>query len=273
MTVPHSSSTGPHGLRPAGTTSRTSTPPSWAGSPPSRRWPAPGSSRRRSTRRSSEHRHAGRRRQHRRIVALRAGIRRKGRHSVCATAPRDRVGRPGRRLIQTGEADVVLAGTENMSRSVPLREKVKAVFTKAGMSKTAKDRIGPGRDAVGRADEPVIGLKEGLTDPVCGLNMGRRRSPREGGLDQPRNAGRICAEVHLRRRRAGEAGRGDRAGPDSADFDRVATADNGIRENQTMEALAKLKPSSTGSSAPSRPETRRRSPTARRRSSSRRRSS
>ena len=57
------------------------------------------------------------------------------------------------RLIATGEADVVLAGgVENMTR-IPFlyRDGVKGVFTKAGMSKTAGQRVGALEECRGRS--------------------------------------------------------------------------------------------------------------------------
>ena len=184
-----------------------------------------------------------------RIVALRAGIpKERPAHSVsrnCASGIESVV--QAARLIQTGEADVVLAGgTENMSQ-IPFlyREKVKAVFTKAGMSKTAKDRIAALAGMPwGELMNPVIGLKEGLTDPVCGLNMGETAEvlAKEGSISRGMQDA-FALKSHL----SAQAARAKLAEeiapvPIPPDFDRVATADNGIRENQTMEALAKLKP-------------------------------
>ena len=79
------------------------------------------------------------------------------------------------RLIQTGEADVVLAGGAESMSLIPFLypEKVKAVLTAAGMARSMTDRLlaftkMPWPELL----NPVIGLKEGLTDPVCNLNMG-----------------------------------------------------------------------------------------------------
>src|SRR5262249_45313896 len=112
-----------------------------------------------------------------RVIALRAGVpKERPAHSVsrnCASGIEAVV--QAARLIQTGEADVVLAGgVENMSQ-IPFlyRDSVKQAFTNAGMAKSAGQKMGafaqlPWKDLM----SPVIGLKQGLTDPVCDLNMG-----------------------------------------------------------------------------------------------------
>jgi acetyl-CoA acyltransferase len=184
-----------------------------------------------------------------RIVALRAGVpKEKPAHSVsrnCASGIESVV--QGTRLIRTGEASVILAGgVENMSQ-IPFlyREPVKAALTEAGMAKTAGARLKAfSKLPWGQLLNPVIGLKEGLTDPVCGLNMGETAEllAKEGKLTREMQD-RFALSSHLkaaaaRARLAEEIV----AVPLPPAFDKVATADNGIRENQTMEALAKLKP-------------------------------
>lgn len=76
--------------------------------------------------------------------------------------------------IAMGEADVMLVGgTESMS-NYPLlfNEKMKGLFVNLMMAKSMGQRLGA--IAKFRPDylKPVIALQEGLTDPVCGLNMG-----------------------------------------------------------------------------------------------------
>ena len=184
-----------------------------------------------------------------RIIALRAGVpKEKPAHSVsrnCASGIESVV--EAARLIATGEADVVLAGgVENMTQ-IPFlyRDSVKGVFAKAGMAKTPGQRLGalagmPWKDLL----NPVIGLKEGLSDPVCDLGMGDTAEilAKEGHITRE-DQDRFALRSH---QRATEA----RAKlaleivpvPVPPDYDRVLTVDNGVRENQTMEALAKLKP-------------------------------
>jgi acetyl-CoA acetyltransferase family protein len=184
-----------------------------------------------------------------RVIALRAGVpKERPAHSVsrnCASGIESVV--EAARLIATGEADVVLAGgVENMTR-IPFlyRDSAKGVFAKAGMAKTAGQRIGalagmPWKDLL----NPVVGLREGLNDPVCGLGMGDTAEilAKEGKITREEQD-HFALRSH---QRATEA-RAKLAAeivpvPVPPDYDRVLTLDNGVRENQTMEALAKLKP-------------------------------
>jgi acetyl-CoA acyltransferase len=151
------------------------------------------------------------------------------------------------RLIATGEAEVVLAGgVENMTQ-IPFlyRNGVKEVFTKAGMSKTTGQRVSafskmPWKELF----NPVIGLKEGLTDPVCDLGMGDTAEilAKEGHITRE-----MQDTFALRSHHRVAAARAKLAEeivpvPVPPDYDRVLTIDNGVRDNQTMEALAKLRP-------------------------------
>ncbi len=184
-----------------------------------------------------------------RVIALRAGVpKEKPAHSVsrnCASGIESVV--EAARLIETGEADVVLAGgVENMSQ-IPFlyREKVKEVLTAAGMAKSAGQRVAAfSRMPWGQLFNPVIGLKEGLTDPVCDLNMGETAEvlAKEGSISR-----QAQDEFALRSHQKATAARSRLAEeivavPVPPDFDRVALLDNGVRENQSLEALAKLKP-------------------------------
>jgi acetyl-CoA acetyltransferase family protein len=184
-----------------------------------------------------------------RIVALRAGVpKERPAHSVsrnCASGIESVV--EAARLIETGEADVVLAGgVENMSQ-IPFlyRETVKEVLTAAGMAKSTGQRLSAfSKMPWGQLFNPVIGLKEGLTDPVCDLNMGQTAEllSKEGSISREAQD-----EFALKSHQKATAARAKLAEeivpvPVPPDFDRVAILDNGVRENQSLEALAKLKP-------------------------------
>ena len=184
-----------------------------------------------------------------RIVALRAGVpKEKPAHSVsrnCASGIESVV--QGVRLILTGEASVVLAGGVESMSNIPFlyREPVKAALTEAGMAKSAGARMKAfAKLPWGQLLNPVIGLKEGLTDPVCGLNMGETAEllAKEGKITREMQD-RFALASHLKAA-ASRAKVSEEIVPVPLPpaFDRVATADNGIRESQTMEALAKLKP-------------------------------
>ena len=184
-----------------------------------------------------------------RIVALRAGVpNERPAHSVsrnCASGIEAVV--QAARLIQVGEAGVVLAGgVENMSL-IPFlyREGVKQALTAAGMAKTTGARVKafaglPWKELL----DPVIGLKEGLTDPVCDLNMGETAEilAKEGGITRAEQDGFACRSHNRAEANAARLAEEIVPVPIPPAFDRVATEDNGIRKGQSVEALGKLKP-------------------------------
>jgi acetyl-CoA acetyltransferase family protein len=184
-----------------------------------------------------------------RVIALRAGVpKEKPAHSVsrnCASGIESVV--QAARLIQTGEADVVLAGGVESMSLIPFLypEKVKGVLVEAGMARSAGARFAAFKKMPwGQLLNPVIGIKLGLTDPVCGLNMGETAEllAKEGGITRE-----MQDAFALKSHQRAQVSRGKLAEeivpvPVPPRFDKVATLDNGVREGQTMEALAKLKP-------------------------------
>lgn len=184
-----------------------------------------------------------------RVIALRAGLpKEKPAHSVsrnCASGIESVV--QAARLIQTGEADVVLAGGVESMSLIPFLypERVKAVLVEAGMAKSAGARLAAFKKMPwGQLLNPVIGIKLGLTDPVCGLNMGETAEllAKEGGITRE-----MQDAFALRSHERAQASRGKLAEeivpvPLPPRFEKVSVLDNGVREGQTMEALAKLKP-------------------------------
>ncbi len=84
----------------------------------------------------------------------------------------------------------------------------------------------------------------GLTDAVCGLNMGETAEvlAKEHGItreEQDAFALRSHQRVTMARKKLAEE---IVPVPIPPKFQAMAVQDNGVRENQTMEALAKLKP-------------------------------
>jgi len=184
-----------------------------------------------------------------RVIALKAGI------------PQDRIAHTVQRncasgmesiitawkAIQTGRANIVLAGgTESMS-NVPFLadERLKAWLIELGQLKStwawmklvAKFRPGFLR--------PVPGLQLGLTDPTCGLNMGETAEilAKENSISRAEQD-QFALESHQR-----ASGAWTRCFYKGETFPLVLphaaeplTKDVGPRANQTSEALAKLKP-------------------------------
>lgn len=152
--------------------------------------------------------------------------------------------------IRAGEGSLFLClGVEVMS-AYPLIFNQKAVGWFAGMMKARSAFAKLGAMAKFRPAmlAPRIALTEGLTDPTCGLIMGKTAENlgRDFGIDRE-TSDRFALESHQRARVARDSGRlGREILPHLARKARSKDAalehDNGIRDEQTMEALAKLRP-------------------------------
>ena len=150
--------------------------------------------------------------------------------------------------IRSGDADlVVAAAVESMSR-IPFlfRDDAQSIWTSIARTRSLPARLAAFARFRPRHFQPVVALELGLTDPVSGLNMGQTAEvlAREFGIareDQDAFALRshkLAAAAWNEGRMAGEVC----PVPIPPRFEETAERDNGIRENQTPEALAKLKP-------------------------------
>ncbi len=148
--------------------------------------------------------------------------------------------------IQSGEADLIIAGgTESMS-GIPLlvSAKMTALLLQLMRARTLGQRVKAMTRFRPSHLRPVIALQLGLTDPVCGLNMGETAEvlAREFGISR---ADQDEYALHSHEKAVAGADRlADEIvaviGP--PDYARAQTADDGPRPEQSMEALAKLKP-------------------------------
>jgi len=139
----------------------------------------------------------------------------------------------------------LVGGTESMSQ-YPLVFTYEAAvkFAALNKAKTASQRLKA--IAAFRPSDfaPRIGLLLGLTDPYCNLNMGETAElvGREAGITREQQD-----EFALKSHRKAMAGR-DKLAEEICpayippDFKKVMTQDNGPRENQSLEQLAKLRP-------------------------------
>jgi len=183
-----------------------------------------------------------------RVVALRAGLPEKTPamtvHRNCASGLEALTTASERIAAGKGEVFIV-GGTESMSR-IPLLFSVAAAvkFAALARAKTAGGRAAAVLNFRPADFAPEIGLRLGLTDPVSGLNMGETaevlarefaisrdvqdqfalESHRKAASSRDAFAREICP-VYLPGSKTG-----------------VVEQDNGIREEQTMEALSRLKP-------------------------------
>ncbi len=184
-----------------------------------------------------------------RVIALLAGI------------PRDRIAHSVQRncasgmealttaaqLIQLGEARTIVAGgVESMSR-IPLlyNREATELYLRLGKAKNWRQRLGALLNFRPRHFKPVIGVQLGLTDPVCGLIMGDTAEliARDFGLTRQEQDA-FALESHRRASDAQKRGvLAEEIAPVPAEMAGHAVRDDaGPRKDQTMEALARLKP-------------------------------
>jgi acetyl-CoA C-acetyltransferase/acetyl-CoA acyltransferase len=150
--------------------------------------------------------------------------------------------------IRSGDADlIVAAAVESMSR-IPLlfKDDAQEIWTSIARARNLPSRLAGFARFRPRHFQPVVALELGLSDPVSGLNMGQTAEvlAREFGIGREEQdafamrSHRLAAAAWNEGRMQGEV----IAVPVPPKFDENAERDNGIRENQTPEALAKLKP-------------------------------
>ncbi len=178
-----------------------------------------------------------------RVIALLSGI------------PRDRIAHSVQRncasgmealttaaqLIQLGEARTIIAGgVESMSR-IPLlyNREATELYLRLGKAKNWRQRLAALLSFRPRHFKPVLGVQLGLTDPVCGLIMGdtAENLARDFNLSRQEQDA-FALESH---RRASDA---QKRGVLAEEITPVNTIreDVGPRKDQTIEALARLKP-------------------------------
>ena len=150
--------------------------------------------------------------------------------------------------ILAGQAKIVLAGgTESMS-NIPLLvgPKMTAFFASMMKAKTLPQKLATLTRFRPSFLQPVIGLKLGLTDPVCGLNMGETAEVLAREFKITRSQQDEFALVsHQRATKAVEQGRlAEEIMPVvlPPDYAKAQQQDDGPRPGQTLEALGKLKP-------------------------------
>lgn len=150
--------------------------------------------------------------------------------------------------LRAGAGSVfVVGGTESMS-NFPLLMGPRLVkfFQRLGKARSLGQRLAALASFRPRALAPRIAIVEGLTDPTTGLLMGdtAERVARHFGIDRAAMDA-FALQSHQRATAAQQQRRFDReiaplvAGPK---FTSAVASDDGVRTEQTLEALAKLKP-------------------------------
>ena len=187
-----------------------------------------------------------------RVIALRAGI---PEHVPALTVHRNCASGceaftlAYERMVAGRGSIFVVGGTESMSQ-VPLLFQQSAAdkFGKLARAKSFGQKVRAIAAFRPSDFQPRIGLQLGLTDPVCGLNMGHTAEllAREHELTRPLQDA-FAMESHARALLAREklAEEICPVFPVSSSASRKSDPvqqDNGPRQNQTLEALAKLRP-------------------------------
>ncbi|MFN2431714.1 MAG: acetyl-CoA C-acyltransferase [Gemmatimonadota bacterium] len=150
--------------------------------------------------------------------------------------------------IRFGEADVVLAGGVESMSNMPLLfpDEFSGVLQGLTRAPSVPGKLKAASQLRPRQLKPVVALLEGLTDPVCGLNMGETAEllAREYGLSREEQD-RYALESHRRAVVAQETGRlAEEITPVyvAPRYESVVERDVGPRREQSLEALAKLPP-------------------------------
>lgn len=141
----------------------------------------------------------------------------------------------------------IVGGTESMSQ-MPLLFSPRAAnkFSRLQRAKSLAQKLAAASRFRPRDFKPRMGLQLGLTDPVSGLNMGETAEllARELGITREEQDA-FALESH-RRAIAGREKRSAEITPVFPDGRRPGklppSSDNGPRQNQSLEALAKLPP-------------------------------
>lgn len=148
--------------------------------------------------------------------------------------------------IQSQQVRCVLAGgTESMSGYPFLfTRELQDILTQLSRAKDIGGKLKAVMKIRPKHYAPRFGLQMGLTDPACGLNMGQTAEvlAKEFGITR-----QAQDEFSLLSHKRAFAARGilkEEIVPviPGPKYKAVVEFDNGVRDNQTMEALAKLKP-------------------------------
>jgi len=149
------------------------------------------------------------------------------------------------RNISHGYSDLVLAGGVDAMSRAPLLLRPDMVHWLAnwGRAKSAGAKIKALSQLKGRYFSPIIALMRGLTDPVCGLNMGQTAENLAYRFNISREEmDEFSVQSHLRLTAAMEAGNLDEIEALYDDKGNVYLDDDGVRPDSSLEKLAKLKP-------------------------------
>jgi len=185
-----------------------------------------------------------------RVIALKAGLPEDliahTVHRNCASGMQSITS--GYEKLLSGNGNILIAGgTESMSQ-YPLKfgTKMTKLFADLMKAKTAAQKLSILSQFRPSYLKPIISIVEGLTDPVCGLNMGQTAEvlAREFSITRTEQDN-FALNSHLKAASAQKTGffEGE-IHPIllPPHYNKVQQLDNSIRADQSLEKLAKLKP-------------------------------
>ena len=147
--------------------------------------------------------------------------------------------------IQTGQDEIVIAGGAESMSNAPLvfPKETATLLMKLGRAKTPAQKLGVISQFRFKHFAPIAALQKALTDPVCGLNMGQTAEvlAKKFAISRERQDEFALAshqKVEAARERLREEIMTVFLPPK---YSKHVQDDNGVREGQTMQALAKLK--------------------------------
>lgn len=150
--------------------------------------------------------------------------------------------------IGGGQAELIAAGGVESMSMVPVcyPESFKKKLFDMARARSLPARLSQALRFRAADFKPVIALEVGLTDDSCGLNMGQTAEllAKEFGISRA-DQDKFALRSHERAAAAHEKGR---LAPEIVPvalpprYDTLVQADNGPRPNQSLDALAKLKP-------------------------------
>lgn len=146
--------------------------------------------------------------------------------------------------IQTGQGEIYLAGGVESMSNIPLlfNEDFKAFLTKLNYSKTFSQKLKTLLTFKPRFLKPTIGLLAGLTDSISGKIMGLTAENLANDFNISRQEQDIYAmNSHLKAQKAIEDGVFKDEIHPIMSKDTSIIDDDGVRFNQTTEALSKLR--------------------------------
>jgi acetyl-CoA C-acetyltransferase/acetyl-CoA acyltransferase len=183
-----------------------------------------------------------------RVVALKAGLAQNliaySVHRNCASGMESITTAANK--ILSGNANVILAGgTESMS-NYPLLfgDKMTSLFGKLMRAKTLGQKLSAMSSFRPSFLKPKITVMMGLTDPVCGLNMGQTAEvlAREFAISREKQD-EFALNSHLKADQAKDLLATEIAPfPVPPGYQKIIDTDNSVRPDQSLEALSKLRP-------------------------------